>query len=191
MVFESFFSALNPLFDPLINAVGPILAVMVIAIIIAFVTTLATKLLVNQDRLAYLQKEMKEYNQEMVQARKSNDPKAMEKVQKRQMEFMSLQKEMMFMSFKPMIVTWVPVLILFYWMIQSQLNQVVLILPTFVYYVLLVPIWHAIPIAYFQAVTGNPVMSITWLGWYFLCSFGFSQVFRKLMGVKGGGMGGT
>lgn len=189
MVFESFFGALNPIFDPLINAVGPIQAVLVIAIIIAFITTLATKLLVDQDRLVYLQKEMKEFNQEMMQARKTNDPKALEKVQKKQMEFMSLQKEMMFMSFKPMIVTWIPVLILFYWMLQSQLSHVIVNLPAFAYYVLLVPLWHAIPLAYFQATPGTPLMSITWLGWYFLCSFGFSQIFRKLMGVKtGGGM---
>ena len=185
MVFESIFGALNPVFNPLINTVGPLLTVLTIAIVIAFVTTLATKLLVNQDRLAYLQKEMKEFNQEMMQARKTNDPEALEKMQKKQMDFMGLQKEMMIMSFKPVIVTWVPVIILYYWMFQSQLlNQVVINLPSFAYYVLLVPLWHAIPMPLFQATPGTPVMSITWLGFYFLCTFGLSQIFRKILGVK-------
>jgi len=195
MVFESLtgpiFGALNSLFDPVVNYLGPIVTIMIIAIIVAFITTLATKLLVDQNRLAFLQKEMKEFNQEMMQARKANDPKAMEKVQKKQMEFMNLQKEMMFMSFKPMIVTWVPILILYYWIWQSQLlNHTVVILPPFVYYVLLVPLWHAIPISYIH-VPLIPWNTVSWFGWYFLCSIGLSQVFRKLLGVKTGGMGGT
>jgi uncharacterized membrane protein (DUF106 family) len=189
VLFESFFAALNPIFEPFVNALGPVLAILVIAMIVAFITTLAQKLLVNQDRLLFLQKEMKEFNQEMMQARKSNDPKAMEKMQKKQMEFMSLQKEMMFMSFKPMIVTWVPILLIYYWVFQSQLlNQTVVNLPQVAYYVLLVPLWHALPISYVHVALGP--YSISWLGWYFLCSIGLSQVFRKLMEVKTGGMGG-
>lgn len=183
MVLESFFAALNPIFDPLINVLGPILSIMVIGIIIAFVTTLANKLLVDQDRLVFLQKEMKEFNQEMMEARKSNDPKAMEKVQKKQMEFMGLQKEMMFMSFKPMIVTFLPIIIIFWWMAQSQLNHVVVKLPEIVYYVLLVPIWHM----FYHLSPGVTGMVIEWLGWYILCSFGFSFVFRKLLGLKSAG----
>lgn len=191
MVLESLFGALNLVFDPLINTIGPIPTVLIIAAVIAFITTLATKKLVNQDRLVYLQKEMKEFNQEMLDARKTNDPEAMEKVQKKQMEFMGLQKEMMFMTLKPSIVTWAPVLILYYWMLQSQiLSQVVIILPAVAYYILLVPVWHAVPIPLFQANSEAPLMSITWLGFYFLCTLGLSQLFRKVMGVKGAGIGG-
>lgn len=183
MLFESFFQALNPVFSPIVSAVGPLMTITIIAVVVALITTIATKILVNQDRLAYLQKEMKGFNQEMMEARKSNDPKALEKMQKKQMEFMSLQKEMMFMSFKPMIVTWVPILIIYYWMFQSPLlNQVVINFPQFAYYVLLVPLWHAIPLSYVHVPLGP--FSISWFGWYFLCSFALSQIFRKFMGVK-------
>ncbi len=183
MVFESIFGALNPVFNPIINAVGPVMTIFLIAAVVAFITTLATKLLVNQNRLSYLQKEMKEFNQEMMEARKANDPQALEKMQKKQMEFMGLQKEMMFMSFKPMIVTWVPILIIYYWMFQSQLlNQVAIDLPQFAYYVLLVPLWHAIPLSYVHVPLGP--LAVSWFGWYFLCSFALSQIFRKFMGVK-------
>ena len=187
MVFESilgsFFGALNAAFNPLILYMGPIMAILVVGALISFVTTLANKLLVDQDRLMYLQKEMKEFNQEMMEARKSNDPKALEKAQKKQMEFMSLQKEMMFMSFKPMIVTFVPIIIIFWWMAQSQLNNVVLTLPSFAYYVLLVPLWHM----FYHLSPGLSGMVIEWLGWYILAAFGFSFVFRKLMGLKSAG----
>ncbi|WP_424356113.1 DUF106 domain-containing protein [Methanobacterium sp. MBAC-LM] len=183
MVFESVFNALNPVFNPIVNTFGPILTIFLIAAVVALITTVATKLLVNQDRLAFLQKEMKEFNQEMVAARNSNDPEALAKMQKKQMEFMGLQKEMMFMSFKPMIVTWVPILIIYYWMFQSPLlNQVAVNLPSFAYYVLLVPLWHAIPLSYVHVPLGP--LAVSWFGWYFLCSFALSQIFRKFLGVK-------
>ena len=99
MVFESItspiFGALDGLLNPIIQVLGPMLFIMVVAIILAFVITIANKLLVDQDRLQYLQKEMKVFQQEMNEARKSNDPKALEKMQKKQMEFMDIQKEMM------------------------------------------------------------------------------------------------
>ena len=188
-IFGPISGSLNVVFMPLISAIGPILTITVIAMIVAFITTLAQKLLVNQDRLLFLQKEMKEFNQEMMEARKTNDPKAMEKMQKKQMEFMSLQKEMMFMSFKPMIVTWVPILIIYYYIWFSPLlNQTAINLPQFAYYILLVPIWHYIPYSFIHVPLGP--FSVSWFGWYFLCSIGLSQVFRKLMGIKTGGMGG-
>lgn len=191
MVFDSIlggiFGALNGAFNPFIQVVGPMVAILIIAVIIAFVITLANKLLVDQDRLQYLQKQMKGFQQEMMEARKSNDPKAMEKMQKKQMEFMDIQKEMMTNSFKPMIVTFVPIIIVFWWISANPLlNHLVIYLPKFVYYVLLVPIFHMFyhPSAWVPA----GAMTIEWLGWYILCSFAFSLIFRKLMGLKTGSM---
>jgi uncharacterized membrane protein (DUF106 family) len=92
---------------------------------------------------------------------------------------------MMFNSFKPMIVTFLPIIIVFYWMAQNPLiNHMWLNIPTFAYYVLLVPLFHT----FYAQSPGVPVMAIEWLGWYILCSFAMSLIFRKLMGLKGGGM---
>jgi uncharacterized membrane protein (DUF106 family) len=184
MVLEILWGPLDAALNPFIQYLGPILAIMVIAIVIAFTTSVAQKFLVNQDRLIYLQKEMKEFQQEMNAARKSNDPKALEKAQKKQMEFMGLQKEMMTMSFKPMIVTFLPIIIIFWWLSQNVLlNTLVVKLPTIAFYVFLVPLFHLI----YPQSPGVPVMAIEWLGWYILCSFGFSLLFRKLLGIKSGG----
>ena len=186
-------SILNPILNPLLTLVydpnnpffGAIIGVFIIATIVAFVITLANKLLVDQDRLAFLQKEMKGFQQDMMKAQKSGDPKAMADMQKKQTEFMSLQKEMMFNSFKPMIVTFVPIIIVFYWMAQNPLiNHMYLNMPTFAYYVLLVPIFHT----FYHHSAGVPVIAIEWLGWYILCSFAMSLIWRKLMGLKGQGM---
>lgn len=186
MVLESIWPPINAALNPFIQFLGPILAIVVIGAVISFITSIAQKILVDQDRLVFLQKEMKEFQQEMMEARKTNDPKALEKVQKNQMEFMSLQKEMMTMSFKPMIVTMLPILLIFWWISQNPLfTSMIVKLPAFAYYALLVPIWHALP---FYGGAPSVPMSITWLGWYFLSAFGFSFLFRKLLGIKSGGM---
>ncbi|MTK63521.1 MAG: DUF106 domain-containing protein [Methanobacterium sp.] len=184
---------LNPIFNPLLTLVsvpnnpyfGAIIGVFIIATLVAFVITVANKLLVDQDRLQFLQGEMKGFQSEMMKAQKSGDPKAMAEMQKKQAKFMELQKEMMFNSFKPMIVTFVPIILIFYWMAGNPLiNQLYLNLPSFAYYVLLVPIFHT----FYHQSAGVPVMAVEWLGWYILCSFAMSFVWRKLLGLKGGGM---
>ena len=183
-MFEIIYQALDVVFGPLvqIDPNNPIFAVFIIATIVAFVITLANKLLVNQDRLHFLQQEMKGFQQEAVQAQKSGDPKRMADMQKKQMDMMGQQKEMMFMSFKPMIVTFIPIILVFYWMAQEpHLSHLVINLPTFAYYILLVPIFHM----FYHLTPGTPVMSIGWLGWYILVSFAMSLVFRKYLGLKG------
>jgi len=187
MVFEALLGALNMALNPFIQFLGPVLAIVIMAIVISLITNIAQKLLVDQDRLLYIQKEMKEFQQKMMEARKTNDQKALNKLQKKQMELMNLQKEMMSMSFKPMIFTMVPIFTIFWWIQQNPLlNTVVVELPATAYYVLLIPLWRAIPF-YGEVAPGIPEMSIGWLGWYILCSFGFSMLFRKLMGIKSGG----
>jgi uncharacterized membrane protein (DUF106 family) len=177
------FGALDLAFMPFINTLGSIIGVFIIASIVAFVITVANKLLVNQDRLEFLKNEMQGFQQEMMAAQKSKDPKLMAEAQNKQAEFMKIQKEMMFNSFKPMIVTFVPIILIFWWMAQEPaITSMVVKLPTIVYYVLLVPVWHF----FYQQSPGVPVQAIEWLGWYILCSFAMSLIFRKYLGLKGG-----
>ena len=75
---QPIFGALDVVFMPLVTMFGPMLGVFVISTIIAFFITLANKLLVDQDRLQFLQKEMKVYQQDMMAAQKSGDAKAMQ-----------------------------------------------------------------------------------------------------------------
>lgn len=187
MVFEIIYGPLNTIFEPIIaldpNPNNPIFTIFLISTLVAFVITLANKLLVDQDKLESIKKEMQEFQQEMREVQKSGDPKSMEKMQKQQMEMMGKQKDMMTMSFKPMIVTMLPILIVFYWMSQQpQISHTVVMLPQIAYYVLLVPLWHM----FYHPAATTPTGAIEWLGWYILCSFAMSQIFRKFMGLKGG-----
>jgi uncharacterized membrane protein (DUF106 family) len=191
-IFQGIYGILNAVFGPIMaldpNPNNPIFTIFIISTIVAFVITLANKLLVNQDRLEELKKEMQGFQQQMMEARKSGDNSALAKMQKQQMEFMDKQKEMMFMSFKPMIVTFVPIILVFYWMAQEpHIIKTIVMLPQVAYYVLLVPFWQFIAgFLYAASSIEVPAGAIGWLGWYILCSFAMSQIFRKFMGLKGG-----
>ena len=186
MVFDVIFEGLNWVFSPIIaldpNPQNPLLTIFLISSIIACITTLANKLLVDQDEMESLQEEMKEFQKEMKEAQTSGDSKALAKVQAQQKDFMAKQTKMMKNSFKPMIVTFIPIILMFYWMGQSVISKVTVSLPVFAYYVLLTPIWHM----FYGSPSSTVPYAIGWLGWYILCTFAMTQVIRKFMGFKTG-----
>jgi len=186
MVLDIIFEGLNWIFGPLIaldpNPQNPLLTIFFISTIIAFITTLANKLLVDQDEMESLQKEMKEFQKEMKEAQASGDSKALAKVQAKQKDFMSKQAKMMKNSFKPLIVTFIPIILVFYWMGTSAVSNVIVSLPAFAYYVLLTPVWHM----FYGPTVATVPYAVGWLGWYILCTFAMSQIMRKFMGFKQG-----
>lgn len=182
------FLNLHVIFDPLIamdpNPSNPILTVFVIAFFVSLLTTLANKLLVDQDKLNERQKRMKAFQKELRDAQRAGDGKKMAKLQSQQVELMQDQSKMMTDSFKPMIVTMVPILIIFAGMSGSVIRNIVVSLPLSAYYISLTPIWHLLgPIIYGGSPSGY-VMG--WLLWYFICTFGWSQILRKFLGFKQG-----
>ena len=178
-------SIIDPILNPLISMdptpTNPILTVFLIAAIVGLITTVANKIFVDQDRLKEVNQKMKGLQAELKKARDSGDMKAMEKVQKKQMEAMSDQTELMKMQFKPMFITMVPILLIFYGLNSNPvINHMIVTLPQSAYYLLLVPIfqivWHPAP--------GTPVTSIGWFGWYVLVTFASSFLFRKAFGMQ-------
>jgi len=187
IIFDSFYWIFGPILtlDPMPK--NPMFTVFLIATIIAFITTLANKLLVDQDAIETSRQEMKQFQEKMKEAQKSGDPKALAKVQAMQKNVMAKQGDMMKNSFKPLIVTIIPIMLIFWWMSQpsNPINGVIVQLPQFVHYILLVPIWHSL-YGMFYGEGPNIPFVIGWLGWYILCTFAMTQIFRKFMGFKSG-----
>jgi uncharacterized membrane protein (DUF106 family) len=188
-IFDVIFEGLNGIFAPIIaldpNPQNPLLTIFLISTIIAFITTLANRLLVDQDEMEAIQNEMKEFQKEMKEAQESGDSKALAVVQAKQKDVMSKQGKMMKNQFKPMIITFVPIILVFWWMMaHSVISKVIVSLPPFAYYVLLVPVWHMIS----GAPNTTIPFAVGWLGWYILCVFAISQIMRKFMGFKTGPM---
>ncbi|KZX17754.1 hypothetical protein MBCUT_00490 [Methanobrevibacter cuticularis] len=183
-IFTIIFGGLDMIFGPVLaldpNPSNPMLTIFLISTLIAFITTLANKLLVNQDEMESIRNEMKEFQTEMKEAQLSGDSKALAKAQAQQKEVMAKQTKMMTSSFKPVIITFIPIILVYWWMGQSAVSKVAVQLPEFVYYILLVPLWHM-----FYGGNSAPFI-VGWLGWYILCTFAMSQILRKYMGLKSG-----
>ncbi|MBZ9571582.1 DUF106 domain-containing protein [Methanobrevibacter sp. TMH8] len=191
MVLEIIFNGLNSIFGPIIALDpmphNPMLTIFLISTIIAFVTTLANKLLVDQDEMEASRNEMKQFQEKMKEAQMSGDAKALAKAQAMQKDVMAKQSDMMKNSFKPLIVTLVPIMLMFWWMAQptNPINGVLVHLPQFAYYVLLVPLWQSLYGMFYGGANYIPFVA-GWLGWYIMCTFAMTQILRKFMGFKSG-----
>ncbi len=183
------FQALNTVFNPILsldpNPTNPALTVLIIAFIVSLITTVANKYLVDQDELNAQQAEMKEFNAKLRDAQKRGDGKEVAKLQAEQAELMKNHTAMMTNQFKPMIVTFVPIILIFFWMRSSAIHDLVIILPKTVYWVILTPIWHWIGSFLYGGQATIPY-GIGWLLWYMICTFGMSQILRKFLGFKQG-----
>jgi uncharacterized membrane protein (DUF106 family) len=183
------FQALDTVFRPILsldpNPANPALTVLIIAFIVSLITTVANKYLVDQDELNAQQTEMKEFNKKLKDAQKRGDGKEIAKLQAQQAELMKNQTAMMTNQFKPMIVTMVPIILIFFWMRSSAIHDLVIILPKAVYWVILTPFWHWIGSILYGGQATIPY-GIGWLLWYMICTFGMSQILRKFLGFKQG-----
>ena len=106
----SFFSFLDPVFLPLVEYNGT-LAIIVIAFVIALITTIAHKYMTNQVVVKNSRAEMKKLQKKMKQ-HKDNPSKMMEI----QSKLLGHNKDVMKESFKPMFITFIPVIIIFGWL---------------------------------------------------------------------------
>ncbi|MEO2116855.1 MAG: EMC3/TMCO1 family protein [Methanocaldococcus sp.] len=198
-MFESitniFYNTLDAIFMPIIKVLHPALAILIIAIIVSLIINIATKLLVDQKRVAELKKEIQEFQVKF--KKMSKNPEMLEKLQEEQQRIMQLNAELMKMSFKPMIYTWLPIILIFIYLrhvygfggVYQELNPgwngVVVHLPIILSKILFVNFWHWLGSIFYKG--GFKIVSDTalgWLGWYILCSFATSTVLRKILGIK-------
>lgn len=91
----------------------PVYSIIVFSLIVTLISTLLTKWLTNQEHLRNLKKRQKEIQGEIKQCTaKGDDCRAKEL----QSEMLSITGVMMKSSFKPVLITFIPFLILIYWL---------------------------------------------------------------------------
>ena len=189
IIWDGVVNVLNSIFNPILamdpNPTNPALTVLIIAFIVSLITTVANKYLVDQEEMEAIQKRNKEFQKELRDAQKRGDGKKVAELQAQQGEIMAEQSKMMSNSMKPMFVTFVPIILIFFWMRTSAIHDLVIILPPAVYWVTLTPIWHAIGSVIYGGQATIPY-GIGWLLWYMICTFGMSQIIRKYLVFKQG-----
>jgi len=145
----------------------PMLFILVIAAILSLILSLVSKILVDQDRMKEIQKEMKAHNKKLMAATKAQDKDALAKLDKDKPRIMSMQSEMMKMQM-PMFGAMLPFFVVF-WALRSVSDSME---------------WGefvSLPAILQGGWWGS---EWTWLGWYILCSLSFSSLFRRILGVK-------
>src|SRR3989344_3084932 len=101
---------LNPIFSPLLK-IDPIWSITIISVGLTFISTLIYKLVTDQSKMKILKDDLKSAQKEMKEHK--NDPTKMMDIQKRAME---KNFEYMKHSFKPMLITMIPILLIFGWL---------------------------------------------------------------------------
>lgn len=104
-------SFLDPVLSPLLG-LPHLLAIIIISLGITIITTLAYKYLTDQKKMKALREEMKAYQAKIKKLSKTEPDKAL----KMQSEMMSKNTELMKQSFKPMLFTFLPLIIIFGWL---------------------------------------------------------------------------
>lgn len=90
--------------------------VMLIAIAVSLGTTLVNKKIINQDRMDEIKKQISDFQKRYNETKKSGDEEKIKEMTEEQKKMMGLTKEMMINSFKPMAITIVPILVIFYFL---------------------------------------------------------------------------
>ena len=144
MVLENFF---NSIFGWAIK-ISPLFAIVVVSAVLTLITTLIYKYTTDQKAMKALREELKKLQDEM-KTTKDNPGRMME------LQKIMWQKNLDSMkhNLKPMLITFLPVIIVFRWMAQ-----------TFAPY-------------------GKIIFIFGWLGTYIICTLVLSIAFRKLLKV--------
>lgn len=138
------------------------LFVFLIAATIAFLMSLANRLLIDPEKTRAWRKEVVEWNEQLREARKSGNKKQMEKLMKKQQYILQIQAKMSWQSMKVTLLFFIPLMIVWYFLRGMYEEK----------------------IAYFPGIGSwlGPFPSLFW--WYMLCYFLFNALFFRLLGIS-------
>jgi uncharacterized membrane protein (DUF106 family) len=168
-------SALDLLFGPLEAVLPFYVVVMVLAMLTGLYSTLLQANLMDMDKMAEYQEQMKAIQEKRKEAKERGDDEALDRIQEEQMDAMGDQMGMFKEQFRPMVwimLLTIPVFLWMYWMLLAEGQQVA---PQSITLTLIGErTWQAGVLGPLQA----------WILWYFLCSMGFTQIIRKALNIQ-------
>ena len=148
--------------------------ILFLSMALTLVTSLANRLLTNQNQLRTWRQEVAEWTADSRKAAKSGDKKLLAKVKKLQPQIMKMQSKMMWQSMKVSFIFMIPFFLL--WSL------------------FLTPTYGDAAVAYIPNIfssSGSVPLHIPLFFWYLLCSFLFGTLFARILGLAYGAMGST
>lgn len=129
---------------------GQIIAL--ISIGVAITSSLVRMATLDMKKMREMKEQMKEHQKTLKEATKSSDTKNAKRAQE---ELMKLTMENMKHSFRPMLITFIPFILIFYWL-RGQYGSV-------------------------GVVADISGFGLDWFGWYIVCSIISSMLLNKLL----------
>lgn len=170
---EPLYSGLDVIFGPIINNYSPFWVILAAGIIVSTLITLVNYVMVDNERRREIQDELKE-----MQADRDMSDGGGKKVKQDSKEMMSLQSEMMKMTFKPMIVYMIPIIIFFRWLMHNFAGIVIINFP---FSIPGLATFHSF-VNYGGVQFGGAELGF--IGWYIMTTMFVSQILRKALGMQ-------
>ena len=145
--------------------------IFLLAAAVSLLTSLLNRLLTNPEKSKTGRKEVSEWNAELRKAQKSKDKKRVEKLMKKQKYILQLQSKMMWKSMKVMLITFLPLILMWQFLGGFYHNTLIAIFPGVSNNIGVITI----------PLIGMQFSSLIW--WYLLSSFFFSTAFSHLFGL--------
>ncbi len=145
--------------------------IFLLAAAVSLLTSLLNRLLTNPEKSKTSRKEVSEWNAELRKAQKSKDKKRVEKLMKKQQYILQLQSKMMWKSMKVMLITFLPLILMWQFLGGFYHNTLIAIFPGVSNNIGVITI----------PLIGMQFSSLIW--WYLLSSFFFSTAFSHLFGL--------
>ncbi|MDZ7687186.1 MAG: EMC3/TMCO1 family protein [Halobacteriales archaeon] len=160
------------------------LIILVFAVLTGMYSSYLQLYLMDWDWVKAQQKKVKEIQSQLKEAQMGDDEEREEELQEEQMEVMSEQMKMFKMQFRPsvwILVFTIPIFLWLFWTFSTRFGGEPHLTGEAMPEIILPFIGTR---AFSASVFSTPSFLEGWLFWYILCSFGFGQIMRKVLGVN-------
>jgi uncharacterized membrane protein (DUF106 family) len=175
-------SVVSPIHDGL--GVPYYLIILTFAVLTGVYSSYLQLYLMDWDWVKAQQAKVKEIQSQLKEAQMSDDDAREEELREEQMGVMSEQMKMFKMQFRPsvwILVFTIPIFLWLFWTFSTRFGGEPHLagetMPT-----IIMPFIGSVEFS--DSVFSTPSFLEGWLFWYILCSFGFGQVMRKVLGVN-------
>ncbi len=162
MVFEFLDKILGIFFELSSNEhLNYTLGIFIIATLVSVLINIITAYTMDIEKMKSMKEKLKKIQEQMKDAHKSKNTK---KMQKLQMEMMNIQREMFKQSFKPMLISFLPIIAILSWLSWKIPKNI-----------------SIVELPFNLPIFGN---DLGWFGWYIFVSIAVSPIIKKVMKLE-------
>jgi len=157
------------------------LVILGISFSLSTTSSLLTRKIMDVKRLTRYSKEIKKFKDLEKQVRESKDKKDSIKLKRKQKYIEKITRTVMWQRFKPMLIYFVPFMLLFIFLSSTFGNTTCAMFPFNIVEVPLLNMFIRPPYGIATLPLGLP---LNYVSWYIISSFGFTTIIQKVLGLR-------